>query len=86
MVLIIAERLTCWRLVCLRQISVGESVLRKTGLGGRYILVRNIADELRCFIKHVLKVRKYTMCVSIDIKYIVFNINQIYIMILCLIL
>ena len=29
-----ADRLTCWRLVCLRQISVGVSVVRNTGLGG----------------------------------------------------
>ena len=30
----IAERLTCWRLVCLRHMSVGVSVFRNTGLGG----------------------------------------------------
>ena len=29
-----ADRLTCWRLLCLRQISVGVSVVRNTGLGG----------------------------------------------------
>ena len=30
----IAEQLTCWRLVCLRHISVGVSVFRNTGLEG----------------------------------------------------